>query len=557
MPARIGPRRWLLRFPRAVPLAIFLLTLLVIGISVYAIEKSEVQRETAQLHQTTMAVATELERRADAHAAYLRAGAALLGYQSRINNASFQRFVDELNLGGDYRGAEGVGWGPIVPRQDIPAFERRVSEEYGRRVMVRPTTIPADQKYVVPMLYVQPANAQNQGGVGGDMLATAGNRKGMAASAAEERPVASDKIILAEGPSAGEAWFIVFMPVFEPGAGHKVLRGFIASAFNGQSFLNSALHKEPLGAYGIRLYDRSVEPANLMAEVNTTARGGITVVRNVTVAAHPWVLEVRAPQRHMLSQLSVLTLISGLLIASLLMVVARLLTQQAVEDRQALAWLGQQNSIRASLTRELNHRVKNTLANVLSLIALTRRRATDLDSFVEGLDGRIRALSATHDLLIQSDWGATPVRSVVEAELAPYAKAGEHLLFLSGPDVELAPNDALSLGLAIHELATNAAKYGALSATGGKVVVAWYMMSDALIHVEWTEEGGPPVRPSHSRGFGMDLIEKIVAHELGNPVDVRFEPHGVECTLIVPVREVGEFAMRAQRGRGEEDELVR
>lgn len=546
-PVRIGPRRWLLRFPRAVPLVIFLLTLFVIGISVYAIEKSEAQRENAQLHQTAMAVATALERRADAHAAYLRAGSALLSRQENINGETFLQFVNELKLENDYRGAEGVGWGPLIKAEQLPAFERKISEEYGHPFVIDPPVGPG-QDYAIPLLYVQPANVLNRGGVGFNMLSDPGSRKGMAAAATDERPVATDKLLLVQGSEEKPEGFIIFMPVFERGANSGKVRGFITSAFNAQNFLASALHKEPLGAYGIRLYDRSVTPANLMAVANNPDHAGMAVVRTITIAAHPWVLQVRAPQRDMLSPLSVLTLISGLLIASLLMVVARLMTQQAVEDRETLNWLGQQNSIRVSLTRELNHRVKNTLANVLSLIALTRRRATDLDSFVDGLDGRIRALSATHDLLTQSDWGPTPIRAVIETELAPYAKAGEHLLFLSGPDVELAPNDALSLGLAVHELATNAAKYGALSTPGGKIVIAWYLMSETLIRLEWSEEGGPPISQERIRGFGMDLIEKVVVHELGSPVDLRFEPHRVECTLIVPVREAGEFSMRARRG---------
>jgi two-component sensor histidine kinase len=243
-----------------------------------------------------------------------------------------------------------------------------------------------------------------------------------------------------------------------------------------------------------------------------------------------------------------LTLLFGMLVASLLLVLARLVMRQAAEDRAALSWLEEQASIRNSLTRELNHRVKNTLANVLSIVSLTRRRSDNLDDFATSLEGRIRALSATHDLLTQSEWGTTPVRAVISAELAPYAQDSERVLELSGPAVELAPNDALSLGLAIHELATNAAKYGALSVPGGCVAVTWQLITQDLARVEWAERGGPPVsQERRKRGFGTELIEKIVAHELRNPVDLRFEAEGVRCTLILPVRRPTEFAIRAGR----------
>jgi two-component sensor histidine kinase len=236
----------------------------------------------------------------------------------------------------------------------------------------------------------------------------------------------------------------------------------------------------------------------------------------------------------------------GLAVASLLMLVTRLLTKQFVEDQRALAWFSEQNSIRNSLTRELNHRVKNTLANVLSIVTLTRRRARTLDEFADGLDGRIRALSATHDLLTRSDWGTTPIKAVVEAELAPYTRSGEDALDLTGPPVELAPNDALSLGLALHELATNAAKYGALSIAGGRVSVRWQLLANDTALLDWRESGGPRVPASRPRGFGTDLLEKIVAHELRSPVELEFAPDGVRCTLKVPVRRPADFVLRAK-----------
>ncbi|MBC7159256.1 MAG: sensor histidine kinase, partial [Porphyrobacter sp.] len=295
----------------------------------------------------------------------------------------------------------------------------------------------------------------------------------------------------------------------------------------------------------VRLYDGPPRPENLLAASGGGDPDGATLLRTVTIANNPWVLEITSSAGGGLSTVSMATIIFGLLVAGLLLQLVRMLTRQAIEDESSLQWFEEQASIRTSLTRELNHRVKNTLANVLSIIALTRRRADTLDDFADGLDGRIRALSATHDLLTQSDWGTTPVRAVVEAELLPYAHPGDHEIDLRGPDIELAPNDALSLGLATHELATNAAKYGALSQPGGRVTVHWRLVSERLVRVEWQESGGPPVPAQRGRGFGMDLIERIVAAELKSPVRLDFDPAGVRCVLTIPVREPTEFTMRA------------
>ena len=181
---------------------------------------------------------------------------------------------------------------------------------------------------------------------------------------------------------------------------------------------------------------------------------------------------------------------------------------------------------------------------------MTRRRATGLDDFADGLDGRIRALSATHDLLTKSEWGTTPIRDVITAEMAPYANDQDMVLKMDGPGVDLAPGDALSFGLAIHELATNASKYGALSQFGGCVSVTWSLLSDDLARIEWVESGGPPVPQQRNRGFGTDLIEKIVAHELRHPVELQFAPTGVRCQMDVPIRKPSAFSLRATKKGG-------
>jgi two-component sensor histidine kinase len=209
-----------------------------------------------------------------------------------------------------------------------------------------------------------------------------------------------------------------------------------------------------------------------------------------------------------------------------------------------LEWLSRQAAIRTSLTRELNHRVKNTLANVLSIVSLTKRRSETIDEFADSLTGRIRALSATHDLLSTREWRDAPLRDVVISELAPYLDPADPHAEFEGPDVLLAPNDALSLGLALHELATNAAKYGALSVPEGRVSVNWSRMSGDRCQVIWRERGGPPVSPPSRRGFGLELVEKIVTNELKAPVQLRFDPQGVYCILVVPLRGRREFTLR-------------
>jgi two-component sensor histidine kinase/CHASE1-domain containing sensor protein len=549
---RGGTKRWLARYPLGLPLAAFLLVALITALSVVAIEQGVDARAAAQQRTRAGAISSALERRANAGSAYLRAGAALLATLDDVPAVRFSRFVSELRLDSDYRGAEGIGWAPVVLPADVAGFNQMLAGEGNGTARLHPA-LAAGQPFAAPVELLQPDTERNRRAIGFDMYSEPVRRAAMIEAERTGRPTASGKVVLQQEGDASGAGFLIYMPVFEPAASGRTLRGYIYSPFNAQDFLESALELEDAGNYGVRLYDGQASPQNLLAAVAGEAPDqGATVFEPVSIANGPWLLAVAAPSTSGLSGLAIVTLVFGLLVAGLLALMIRLLTQQALEDEESLRWLEEQASIRNSLTRELNHRVKNTLANVLSIIALTRRRAKSLGEFADGLDGRIRALSATHDLLTHSDWGTTPVRAVVEAELLPYAQQGDHETDLEGPEIHLAPNDALSLGLAMHELATNAAKYGALSQTGGKVTVHWRLVSDTLVRIEWRESGGPPVPETRGRGFGTDLIERIVAHELKTPVELDFAPGGVRCVLTIPVRKRSEFAMRAGRMGGRE-----
>ncbi len=533
-------------YPRAVPLAIFLLVAAVTVLSVFAIERGERVRENADLSRQADAMVSAIERRAYSSSSFLRAGAALFGSQQSVTGDVFRQFVSELRLDADYRGAEGIGWAPAITDNQLAAVEEQLS--FGRvgQMNVRPSLQDDPRKQLVPVLFLQPDTLRNRKALGFDMYSEPTRRAAMDEATRTVRPTASGRVNLVQDSGPDEFGFIIYMPVFDGRGAQRSLKGFVYSPFNASQFLTSAseLITSPEAAF--RFFDVSGGKPLLMVETENWVDDGHTVERDVDLANRRMLLVVQSKRDMALSPLSLITLLFGLAVASLLLVVARLLTQQAEEDSRSLEWFAQQNSIRNSLTRELNHRVKNTLANVLSIVSLTRRRAESLDEFAEGIDNRIRALSATHDLLTQSEWGTTPIAAVISVELAPYINANDHEVVAKGPDVELAPNDALSLGLAIHELATNAAKFGALSCSGGQVSVTWELVNPHLARIEWIESNGPNVEPPTKRGFGIDLIEKIVAHELRHPVELEFDPKGVRCRLMAAVREPSEFALRSK-----------
>ncbi len=544
-PRRSVAHRLLVEHQRAAPVVIFLLILAITVIGVGSLERGEHAREQARMSRVALATASALERRASINASYLRAGAALFALQPEVDGALFRRFVAELRLDTDYRGAEGIGWAPVLMVGADGAMAAGRDPASAMPASLRPSLAEQPRQVIVPVTFIQPETVRNIRAVGFDMYSDATRRAAMDEAALSVRPTASGKVVLAQEQRGAAPGFLIFMPVFETAAEPRRLRGFIFSPYNAGDFLASARELTDLRGMRLALYDGEPSPETQLGVMTGTGDSeGIKVRQELRLANRPMILEVTSLSGGSLSTISMVVLLFGLAVASLLMLVSRLLTNQMIEDQRALAWFAEQNSIRNSLTRELNHRVKNTLANVLSIVTLTRRRSKTLDEFADGLDGRIRALSATHDLLTQSDWSTTPIGAVVAAELAPYTRAEDGALKMEGPPVELAPNDALSLGLALHELATNASKYGALSVAGGNVSVRWSLVEDNLAQIEWVERGGPRVPAARSRGFGTDLIEKIVAHELRNPVELDFDPEGVRCALKVPVRQPVDFVIR-------------
>lgn len=189
------------------------------------------------------------------------------------------------------------------------------------------------------------------------------------------------------------------------------------------------------------------------------------------------------------------------------------------------------------LIDELNHRVKNTLATVQSLASQTARSAPTPEAFQQSFEGRLIALSKAHDQLTMHHWENADLREVLMAGFAPYGTGSEHVV-LRGEDVLLRPRAVLTLAMAFHELITNAAKYGALSAAQGRVIVQWDSMRDdagrSFLRMKWQEEGGPPATPPRRRGFGSRLIENSIAAELGGSAHLMFTPEGLRCEIIVP-----------------------
>lgn len=192
---------------------------------------------------------------------------------------------------------------------------------------------------------------------------------------------------------------------------------------------------------------------------------------------------------------------------------------------------------RKTLLGELNHRVKNTISVIQSIASHTLGHASTLDEARNAFDSRLINLAKAHDVLTRESWQSANLEEIVTDTVKPHA-GGENRFSIEGPDIRLAPSAALAIAMALHELSTNAAKYGALSKDNGRVVVVWQIEgddADCRLILHWQESGGPPVVKPERKGFGSRLIERALASELGGEVRVDYEPSGLECTIIAPL----------------------
>jgi PAS domain S-box-containing protein len=185
---------------------------------------------------------------------------------------------------------------------------------------------------------------------------------------------------------------------------------------------------------------------------------------------------------------------------------------------------------RETLVAELDHRVKNVLATVQSLAAQSARKAASLEGFLKTFAGRLKSMASAHQLLTATRWRGAGMHNIAAAELGGLAPGQTRW---SGPDVLLTPRGANAMSLALHELATNAVKFGSLSTEVGRVEVTWRRTEDGGLELQWLESHGPPVAVPTRRGFGATLLEKVTGRELGGSVRVDYRAEGVRAVLTV------------------------
>jgi two-component sensor histidine kinase len=222
-------------------------------------------------------------------------------------------------------------------------------------------------------------------------------------------------------------------------------------------------------------------------------------------------------------------------------VMSQLELRRAIAERDDVLEANRTFEQRQSLlVRELHHRVKNTLATVQALVGATRRSTGTFDAFYRSFSNRITSLAKTHTLLTEDYWQTAPLREIALSELKPFAESRQPRFMLIGPPVELSADLAVPVGMALHELTTNAICHGALSVPGGHVEVRWSVDEGEgvrKLHLEWRERGGPPVGEPQHQGFGTTLLQRVLPMQCKAEVEVQYDPEGLRFRMDAPLVE--------------------
>ena len=193
------------------------------------------------------------------------------------------------------------------------------------------------------------------------------------------------------------------------------------------------------------------------------------------------------------------------------------------------------------LLRELTHRSKNLLAVIQAMARQTANHAGSTDAFLKQFGSRLQALAASHDLLVRESWYGASLGELIRSQLSSYLDGNAVQVSIEGPAIALKPEAAQNLGLALHELAINAAKFGALSVSTGRVSITWIRRESAVdnaVELDWREQLGPKVKARRKKGFGTMVIERNLARALDAKVNMDFDPEGLHCHIVIPASQI-------------------
>lgn len=501
-----------------------LVSLILTVLSVTVARRLDDARRLAEAEAEAVQSVSAVEQRLRTYEVLVQHVTGLFAFTDKISQQGFARYVSRLRLEKNY--AELVRLSYAVAGEDLSLDE--------------------DIDLIVKR--VQPRTDANLGRIGEPLLASINPADAVARLVEEGIRVAAVAGVPQDEAKPKSGRLSLLSAIYDDpdipqqaAARLDVLQAVSAATVSMPKLLETALSRSSGRVKSLELYLTGVNKPFARAGLPLDEKNTGVVVRFPIGVADSDIglslaVTVARAQREGLP-LSAFILTIGAFFTVLLGLLTYLITKRREETLEDLEKSEEENKVRMVLMRELNHRVKNVMATVVSLASLSRRHADSIEDYYEDFSGRVSALSGAHSVLVQSEWYGADIRDLIQAEAAAFSGNSVDKFDLEGPDLELRPSSALTLGLAFHELTTNAAKYGALSAKGGRINIKWaFEERDGtdFVRVTWREHGGPPVAaPEGQTGFGTLLLTKLTARDLSGTVDLRYRETGLECDILM------------------------
>ncbi|MVA96932.1 histidine kinase [Nitratireductor sp. CAU 1489] len=534
---------------RYLPLIAFLLVTLVGAGVASAVYRTEEAANRARFEVIANEAVDRISNRVNQHIALLVATMSFFEANGgKVTQRAFARFVNGLDLDGEFDGIHGIGFARLATPADDVEIAREIERNYGLARVVRPET---DQKLRAPIILLEPQDARNREALGYDMYAETTRRDAMERAMASGKPRASAPVeLVQEITNQKQAGFLVYLPLpakAAQGAGPRDDHaGFVYAPFRAGDLHVAAFNTSYQLPVEVETTDttgddaRSLYRSKAFGSDETSAQYMIS--RSIEVAGRQWTLRMHESPGFLRGRTNFYTFIVGaisLLLAAAIAASARWQIR-AVENAHALHALSEQAVKEKELIlQEMKHRLKNAIARILAMARQTGARAASVEEFSDSFTARLQAMANAQDMLTRSRWQKADLRELLCTELDQvFGEAlGEDRV--AGPAVELDEKQSQAFALTFHELATNTLKYGSGAERQGRLKVTWRVEGpprSRLLRLIWAEQTESAVHEPETRGFGSRLIDANIIGELGGRVERSYGEAGFSVTITVPYR---------------------
>lgn len=489
----------------------------------------------------------DLRRHQAAHELALRAGAGMASVLGDVRHGDWRRLFDTLRVAESLPGVQGYGFARVVSEAELATHVRAVQADGFPNYVVTPH---GPRPWYTPIAYLEPYDWRNQLAHGYDMLSEPERARAMRRAAATGETSATGRVRLVQETGVAEqSGFLLYAPAYrekradETSAFDAVI-GFAYSPVRTGDFFEALLSQSDphvRAALAIEVFDGpGVAEADLIFRSDGVGDASFDLARTLAhdLFGRTWTIRV-TPRRAFIAAIDQKAR-NGILLggAAISLMGGALVLTVAQRHRQRVNDAARNDMI----AREMAHRVKNLLAVIQAIAARTLTGDRPLAEARAAFAHRLAALARTQSALMEVGALGALVRDVLRGELAAFAER----VVVSGPAVRATPRSAQSLAMAVHELATNAVKYGALSAPGGVVRATWRVRPDAdgtpWFSFVWEENGGPPPDPASRDGFGRVLLRRLIVATAGTEPSVAYGPDGLRYAFECPLERIGQLA---------------